>query len=260
MIPLAPQTALALGAFNRVPVMQGSNHDEFRFFTALLFDLTTSGPLTPAEYPIAVQDTLAAEGLQSYTKIVLAQYPLTNYPSPDLAFSALTTDAVFCTPAYVTDLLLAARTPLYAYEFSDENAPQDFLAPVSFPYAAAHGSELQFIYDSLFRVAPVLSPDEARLAATMVGYWTRFAADASPNAHGAPQWAHYAGLVGNIQSLVPPTPHLFFGFAPEHKVPFWIALSTAAALKSGTLANKPYLTLRAARSAARTLRPSARRK
>src|SRR5260370_5658405 len=31
-------------------------------------------------------------------------------------------------------------------EFSDENAPQDFLPPVSFPYAAAHASELQFLF------------------------------------------------------------------------------------------------------------------
>jgi para-nitrobenzyl esterase len=37
--------------------------------------------------------------------------------------------------------------PTFAYEFNDENAPQRYLPPVSFPYGAAHQSELQYLFD-----------------------------------------------------------------------------------------------------------------
>jgi para-nitrobenzyl esterase len=257
VIPLDPETALSLGRFNRVPVVQGSNHDEFRFFTALLYDLAVPGgpqtPLLPAEYPYAVEQTLAAVGLEPFTTAVLASYPLFRYASPDLAYSALTTDAVFSTPAYLTDALLSARTPVYAYEFSDENAPEDFLPPVTFPYGAAHGSELQFLYDSFDRPAPPLSADEQRLAAAMVGYWAGFAAYGTPNAFGSAPWPPYAASADDMELFVAPHPNLFYGFAPEHKVAFWAALAAAAAVSHGVGAKKQYLTLDAAIIAQRQL-------
>ena len=258
VIPQAAETALALGEYNKVPVVQGSNHDEFRLFTALLFDLS-GGPLTAAEYPAAVAATLSAGGLGQFTSLVLAQYPLANYASPDLAYSALTTDAVFATQASVTDVLFSTGTPVYAYEFADENAPEDFLPPVSFAYGAAHASEIQFIYDSFNRTGAPLSSSEQQLAATMVRYWTDFATDATPGARGLPPWAPYLAPIDDVESLVPPTPKLFFGFIPEHKVLFWTALA-AAGETTGRVAAKRYLSLDAVRTAARVVRPNAVRR
>src|SRR6185369_5263077 len=54
IIPEAFQSAFKNGHFNHVPVIEGSNHDEFRLFVALLIDLM-GGPLTEAEYPNAVE-------------------------------------------------------------------------------------------------------------------------------------------------------------------------------------------------------------
>ncbi len=257
LIPVAPPSALALGKFNHVPVVQGSNHDEFRFFTASLFDLA-GGPLTAAEYPIAVQQALTEIGLGSFTSAVLAQYPLANYPSPDLAYSALATDAVFSTPTFATDLLLSASTPLYAYEFSDESAAEDFLPPVSFSYGATHGSELQFLFDSFDRRSPPLSSAEQGLAAAMVHYWTDFATRTTPDAFRLPVWLPFAGFADDMEALLAPKPQQFFGFVLEHNVPFWAALAAKAQPSNGTLPNG-YLTLDALRSAARALRPNARR-
>jgi hypothetical protein len=36
--------------------------------------------------------------------------------------------------------------PTFAYEFNDGNAPENFLPPVSFPYGAAHASEIQYLF------------------------------------------------------------------------------------------------------------------
>jgi para-nitrobenzyl esterase len=253
MIPLAPATALEAGSYNHVPIVQGSNHDEFRLFTALLFDLA-GGPLTAAEYPAAVTQTLSLAGLGSHAGQVLAQYPLSKYASPDLAYSAFATDAVFSTQAYLTDALLNGAPSLYAYEFADEEAPEDFLPPVSFPYASAHGSELQFIFDSFDRTPPKLTPRELHLAAVMAAEWTDFARLGTPNGLNAPLWPPFVALADDMESLVPPTPDLFFDFVGEHKVLFWANLFGALSER----VSHPAITLDTVRAAARTLRPQAR--
>src|SRR5215472_14691121 len=86
--------AFASGQFNQTPVLQGSNHDEFRLFVATQFDLNPAiGPLTPAAYPAA----LAAFGTIGPAKAaqVLAEYPLSNYPSADLAYATAIGDTLF---------------------------------------------------------------------------------------------------------------------------------------------------------------------
>ena len=52
-------SALASGRFNRVPVMEGSNHDEWRLFVGTT-ELATGTPLTAAGYPAAITGTLGA--------------------------------------------------------------------------------------------------------------------------------------------------------------------------------------------------------
>jgi carboxylesterase type B len=51
--------ALASGEFNRVPVMQGTTHDEWRLFVAL--DELVSGPLHPEDYVDAIASTLGVD-------------------------------------------------------------------------------------------------------------------------------------------------------------------------------------------------------
>ena len=251
VIPQPPQTALLRGAYTHVPLIAGTNHDEFRLFTAEIYDLM-GGPLSAAEYPLAVEQTLAAAGLEASTPAVLAQYPLSNYASADLAYAAFTTDAVFSTPAFITDTLFGAGTPVYAYEFSDEAAPEDFLPPVSFPYGSAHGSELQFLFDSTDRTAPPLLPAQERLASTMTQDWAAFATYATPNTFTTPLWAPYSVLFDDMESLVPAT-KLFYDFVPEHKALFWTSL-LAGEFANGTQRFKRGLTLADVKSVARRLR------
>jgi para-nitrobenzyl esterase len=49
-----PGLALATGAFNRVPVISGSTHDEWRYYVALFYDFG-SGPLMDTDYLAAVE-------------------------------------------------------------------------------------------------------------------------------------------------------------------------------------------------------------
>jgi len=56
LIPQQPATALILGEYNHVPVIEGTNHDEGRLFVALGFDLNPAiGTITTADYQPAIE-------------------------------------------------------------------------------------------------------------------------------------------------------------------------------------------------------------
>jgi para-nitrobenzyl esterase len=217
VLPASPQAAFTSGHFNRVPVMNGSNHDEFRLFTAEQFDLSSNGPLTAQEYPGILDFVFGSLGPK-----VLARYPLSAYPSPDLAFSALMTDWVFSCQTRNANDALARRVPTFAYEFADEKAPEVLLPPVSFPYGSAHASELQFLWDLFTHPQPIqLSKSEHDLAKQMVSYWTQFAKYGNPNGAGTTLWPAYIGSADNLESLVAPDPKVKVNFANDHECPEW---------------------------------------
>jgi para-nitrobenzyl esterase len=60
VIPQSLDKAFASGQFSHVPLMQGSNHDEWRFFVALSFDLA-GGPITPDQYPAVVEGMVGSD-------------------------------------------------------------------------------------------------------------------------------------------------------------------------------------------------------
>jgi len=211
--------AFGAGQFNRVPVIEGSNHDEWRLFVALNIDLVT-GPLAPAQYTGSIAATL---GVPLTTAAALsALYPLTRFASPDLALSALGTDAIFACNSRRVARQLSPFVTVHTYEFNDENAPQLFLPPVSFPYGSAHASEIQYLFNLRATVpAPALDPSQRSLADAMTTYWTNFAKLGTPNSLAAPFWPAYDRATDEMQSLVPPTPGVESGFAVDHKCAVW---------------------------------------
>ena len=217
VLPMSIGPALASGQFNQVPVMQGSNHDEWRLFVALDFDLA-GAPLTAPGYAALEDATFGS----TFGAAVLAQYPLASYPSPDLADAAVGTDYIFACPSEIADQGMAKYVPVFAYEFSDPNAPEDFLPPVSFPYAAAHASELQYLFTlPSFGLHPLNSAQQA-LSATMVDYWTRFAKGSDPNERGVPYWPTYAVSSSVRQSFIPGAVMPEYNFTSFHHCAFWI--------------------------------------
>lgn len=185
ILPQSVGAAFSSGQFNRVPVIEGSNHDEFRLFVAYLFELPL-GPVTAAQYPAYIAAVL---GSAQAVALVEAQYPLSNYASPALALGAIGTDAAFSCNTLAVQKSLSQYVPTWAYEFDDANAPQRFLPPVSFPYGAYHSAELQYLFDLPITVpAPPLTAAQDRLSSAMVAYWTGFARLANPNSFETPLW------------------------------------------------------------------------
>jgi para-nitrobenzyl esterase len=223
VLPTSIRTAFQTGAFNHVPVIEGSNHDEMRLFVALAFDLA-GGPVTSDGYVDAIAALLGVP--QSSATILANAYPLADYASPDLALSTLATDAAFACNAVSADRWLSIYVPTYAYEFADVNAPELFLPPVSFPYGAAHASEIQYLFGLPAAFPATLDADQQQLADAMVKYWTRFARTGKPQAPRTTRWPRFdtndlGG--GNVLSLVPPAPvtEPAGPFNLDHKCGFW---------------------------------------
>ncbi len=224
-------SALASGQFNRVPLMNGSNHDEWNLFVALDFDLRGQ-PVTAASYPAAIAATIAVPAASPVVTLVQAQYPGTSFASFDQAVGALGTDAIFACTARFADELASGFVRTFAYEFNDTNAPQNFLPPVSFPYGASHASEIQYIYPTanpsgigLNLSQTPLNANQRQLSDRMLGYWTEFAKSGDPNGNGAPHWPEFQRGRQVMQSLVPPTPTTETNFAVAHQCAFWDQLT-----------------------------------
>jgi para-nitrobenzyl esterase len=241
VLMMTPSDAFSSGAFNRVPVMSGSNHDEYRYFVAEQYDLG-SGPLTDPDYPEAVMNLVRQSETSTLVQsLINTEYPLSNYPPPagysvsaPLALGALGTDFMFACSVRNANLSLAQYVPVYAYEFNDETAPPppaftNLTTPLSFPLGDCHTVELQY----LFVMGTSFMMDEIKLSDTMIGYWTQFAKTLNPNSTGAPTWPQYS-LGGSIESLIAPTPDVESdsSFDSDHQCSsFW---NTSAAEPTST--------------------------
>jgi para-nitrobenzyl esterase len=221
VLPQSLETAFATGEFNRVPIINGTNHDEWRLFVAL--SELEGSPVTAANYQPMISSTLDVPAAAA--AVIAAEYPLSAYPSPAVALGAVGTDAIFACPALTIDQAVSNFVPTFAYEFNDENAPENFLPPVSFPYGAAHATEIQYLMDLPTAAFPgTLSSQQQQLATIMKSYWTNLAKRGLPSSSGTPFWPRFNAVTQQIQSLIPPTPQTETNFAANHKCAFWAAL------------------------------------
>jgi para-nitrobenzyl esterase len=210
------KTALASGDFSHVPVIDGTNHDEWRLFVALA---EAQGHfVTAANYQAAIASTLFVS--RSLAGIIATEYPLRAYSRPPLAMSAVGTDAIFSCPALLLDQDMSKYTPVYAYEFNDENAPASYPNP-GFPYAATHASELQYLFGLPAASHGTLSASQRQLATAMQREWTSFAKSGVPSARGAAHWPRFTSAGEAMLSLIPPSPRLESNFSAEHRCSFW---------------------------------------
>ncbi|HSZ61719.1 MAG TPA: carboxylesterase family protein [Terriglobales bacterium] len=224
---LLPQTitaAFASGEFNRVPVISGTNHDEWRLFVAEDYDFQGNPILTSTEYDNAVTALWGS----TLAPIVLELYPYSIYPSGGVALGASGTDGIFSCPARNADQALSQFVTTYTYEFNDENAPPSqsyFGGLLTFPLGAYHTSELQYLFKGAnFFGLPVaaLSHKQVLLSDAMVSYWTQFAKTGNPNSSAEPVWSPYSASTDQFQSFIPPAPVVESNFAAAHQCStFW---------------------------------------
>ncbi|MCP2342249.1 carboxylesterase/lipase family protein [Actinomadura rupiterrae] len=217
VLPLSPQKAFATGRFNRVPIIQGITRDEHRLFTAAI-EAATHQQTTEASYKKEMHTLFNAADAAR----VLARYPSNHFHSPGEALSTVVTDWAWGCPVLDRNRALSAHAPVYAYEFSDANAPWfTTLAKPNFPTGAFHGGELQYIFDDEQLPGPATTA-QRKLSDQMMRYWGQFAHTGNPNGRNLPKWSPFRGS-DHVQSLAPNA----IGsadLAKEHQCAFWASI------------------------------------
>jgi para-nitrobenzyl esterase len=221
VLPQQISTAIANGQFSRVPVLMGTNRDEWRLFVAAE-QLITGVAVSAANYTAEIEGTLGVSA--TVAAQIEALYPLADFSSPSVALGAVGTDAIFACPSLEVESGLSRFTRTFAYEFNDENAPERFLPAVGFPYGAAHASELQYLFG--LTTAPIsvaLTPAQQVLAGQMQRYWASQATSGNPRTHGQPRWPRFTARDQRMLSLNEPAPAVQTDFSAEHQCGFWNA-------------------------------------
>lgn len=214
VLPEDPMVALRDGRGADVPVLIGSNRDEFTLFTALQY-LRQARQYAAGEYPELLADTFGP-----HAAAVGARYPLDRYGgSAASAYAAAVTDGVFSCMADSMAAELATVNDVYAYEFNDPNPPTpEPMRNLPFPVGASHSLELRYLFD--VGGAPPLNPAQQELSNQMIDYWASFVTDGVPTAPGAPEWPAVSGA-GPWMSLRPDGSRVVTDFGTQHQCEFW---------------------------------------
>lgn len=170
VLPQVPFDALRAGAHHKMPLVFGSNTEE----TALSMPAIT----TEAEYRAAAAGIVGP----MLADRVLMTYPTATYGTPRRALIQVTTDAFFGCQARLSTRAAARGqpgVPVYRYLYSRALIPAR---------GAFHGLELAYVFQKLSEAFPNAPAGDLAVEASMLGYWTRFAATGDPNGGGAPVW------------------------------------------------------------------------
>jgi para-nitrobenzyl esterase len=221
-LPVDPGTVFADGAAARVPVLIGTNHDEFTMFVALRY-LRTGRELSAADYPGVLADTFGAPDAAA----VLEHYPPERYgDSASLAYAAAATDDIFaCLADRIADRLGKSGPAVYAYEFDDRHAPApEMYQQVPFPIGASHSLEVRYLFD--VAGGPPLDAAQRRLSDQMIDYWSQFVITGAPKVAGQPDWPTVGTDPADApwMSLRTDGSRVVTDFAAEHQCPFWAAV------------------------------------
>ncbi|SDD31112.1 para-nitrobenzyl esterase [Actinokineospora iranica] len=216
VLPGDPAGRMEAGKFHRMPIMLGTNRDEGRLFTYLAY-----GPrgITEDEYRKLL---VAMTGSEAAANTIAGIYSTQRYGTPVNALSAIITDTGF---AFNTDRVakaISGRTPTYAYEFTDADAP---LSPAltDLRIGAYHGGEIQYLLT--MPSTPLLNDAQRALSTQMMGYWGNFAATGNPNRGAAvPPWPAFNVFSTPYRNLNPsgsPATFSLGAYQLTHNLPFW---------------------------------------
>lgn len=175
VLPEVPYVAMQNGRHHKVPLIIGSNLEE----TSLTMPLIT----TEAEYRAAIGALLTPALVDRVTQQL---YPSMTYGTPRKALVQVTTDGFFGCTARLS-LRAAALgqqgTPVYRYLFTRALQPAR---------GVFHGIELGYLFQKLSESVPALPAGDLAVEASMLGWWTRFAATGDPNGVGSIAWPTYS--------------------------------------------------------------------
>ena len=218
VLPDVPVDLLAEGRFAQVPLLIGSTREE----AAIAAVSTGADGLDPAEaerdlrriYGDAASTRSSACSRATQGPTVPATIQTEERPAGGAnggddatadgaggrddelldAAPASVTLTLFTAPTrYAADRMAATGTPTYRYLFT--------ATPLGERLGAFHGSELPYVFGADVLDLDLGGDRSVELSATMMRYWTSFAAGGDPNVDGLPQWPRWSSEAQPTQEL-----------------------------------------------------------
>ena len=163
------------GQHNRVPVIIGTNRDEFRTLAPALVNF---GFLYTDENYFA---TLSQQFGDAKARKIQEQYPWWMYGTPRLALEEALNDSFAHCPTNKLAAAFARSNPAsYRYVFTHTG-----LSPLLWALGAGHGLELPYVFGTMTGLQSLLEQDFSSHVRT---YWTNFAKTANPNSGDLTAW------------------------------------------------------------------------
>lgn len=223
LLPLTLRTAFERGSFNRVPVMNGTNHDEGRFFISMA---------TPDGKALPLYKYWAATGMlvgAKKNRTVLQEYPFRASGTPTLALATVLTDFMFSCPALSVSTDISKYVPVYVFEFNDPQAVTTLKTPPGMESMGAfHSSGLVYIFQTalppLGADPAQFNPAQRQLSDAFSEAWATFAKTGDPNGQSQQRWRKFEPARANLLVFSPSGISESTHFAEDHKCAFWSQL------------------------------------
>ncbi len=180
VIPQQPDRLLAEGRQLSVPLMVGSNADEFR-------TLARSFPVpSMTGYSEQLLSALgSSDPLRAFVPRLLATYPASDTVQAERRLFELNTDGFGSGARYFARAMAkATQRNVYLYYFTHV-VP----TPGGQALGAFHTGEIPFVFGS--DMGWPNGPYDLALRNAISGYWVQFAATGNPNWRGLPGWPRY---------------------------------------------------------------------
>lgn len=218
--PVATRPAnekIAVGDWNRVPILLGSTRNEGRSAG------TAFTKFTAADYRAWVTRLVGPD----HTDAVLKAYPADKYSGAyaiPYVIGDLITDSGMRGLGGCTNVALAksfaSQTRTYYYQFDDPNVPAPS-TPAGYEYLASHGYDVAYWFpDSREDVSSRFTPAQRQLSAEVIRYWGEFTKSHRPSGQGQASWPR---LTDTMMTLQPGGSRLspVSDFMAEHACSFW---------------------------------------
>jgi para-nitrobenzyl esterase len=137
--------AFAAGTYQKVPIIEGSNHDEYRLFVGSSEMAPASAPVGPLTADTYLKSMTSTFGDMAGAALA-SVYPVSAYPKCRFGRSERGHRRSLRLPHATRCASALCARNFNSYEFNDQKAPQLFLAPVpDFAYAAAHARRMSWV-------------------------------------------------------------------------------------------------------------------